>query len=119
LHWRVGGGTLLLVAGVAVILAGVWEFRAARTTVDPLHPASASAMVQSGIYRRTRNPMYLGMLLALAGWSVWLASPAAMTVLPAFVLYLNRFQIAPEEQALAALFGAEFNQYRRSVRRWL
>jgi protein-S-isoprenylcysteine O-methyltransferase Ste14 len=76
-------------------------------------------MVRSGIYRHTRNPMYLGMLLVLAAWAVWLASPAAFAVLPVFLLYLNRYQIEPEERILAGLFGGEFDAYRRSVRRWL
>ena len=63
--------------------------------------------------------MYLGMLLVLAGWAVWLASVAAVAVLPAFVLYMNRLQIEPEERALASRFGSDFEDYRRSVRRWL
>ncbi len=100
-------------------VAGVREFRRASTTVNPLTPAAASAMVRSGIYRHTRNPMYLGMLLVLAGWAAWLASVAAVAVLPAFVLYMNRLQIEPEERALASLFGSDFEDYRRSVRRWL
>jgi protein-S-isoprenylcysteine O-methyltransferase Ste14 len=123
LHWptpvRSGAGLLLFATGVAVALAGVREFRRASTTVNPMTPAAASALVRSGIYRRTRNPMYLGMLLMLAGWAVWLASVAAGAVLPAFVLYMNRLQIEPEEQALASRFGRDFEDYRRSVRRWL
>ena len=123
LHWptplRFAGALLLFAAGVAIAVAGVREFRRASTTVNPLTPAAASAMVRSGIYRHSRNPMYLGMLLVLAGWAVWLASLAAVAVLPVFVLYLNRLQIEPEERALASRFGADFEEYRRSVRRWL
>jgi protein-S-isoprenylcysteine O-methyltransferase Ste14 len=117
--WRASAALLLLAAGITVAVAGVREFRRARTTVNPLTPAAASAMVRSGVYRHTRNPMYLGMLLALAGWAVWLASLLAVAVLPVFVLYLNRLQIEPEERALASRFGADFEEYRRSVRRWL
>ena len=109
----------LLAVGVAVALAGVREFRRASTTVNPLQPSSASAMVRSGIYGRSRNPMYLGMLLVLGGWAAWLASPLALLGLPAFVAFLNRYQIRPEERVLAALFSDEFADYRRSVRRWL
>jgi protein-S-isoprenylcysteine O-methyltransferase Ste14 len=109
----------LLAVGVAIVLAGVREFRRASTTVNPLKPAGASAMVRSGIYGHSRNPMYLGMLLALGGWAAWLASPLALLGLPAFVAYLNRYQIGPEERVLAALFSEEFADYRRSVRRWL
>jgi len=117
--WRLGTAVLLLATGVLVAVAGVLEFRRARTTVNPTTPQAATSMVRSGIYRHTRNPMYLGMLLVLAGWAVWLASLAAVAVLPVFVLYLNRLQIEPEERALASRFGADFEEYRRSVRRWL
>jgi protein-S-isoprenylcysteine O-methyltransferase Ste14 len=118
-YWRLGAAVSLFVAGVVVAVAGVLEFRRARTTVNPTTPQAATSMVRSGIYRHTRNPMYLGMLLVLAGWAVWLASLAAVAVLPVFVLYLNRLQIEPEERALASRFGADFEEYRRSVRRWL
>ena len=72
-----------------------------------------------GIYRWTRNPMYLAMLLVLVAWACIVANVAALAILPLFVAYLNRFQIGPEERALQARFGAEFEQYRRNVRRWL
>lgn len=118
-HWRLGAALSLLAAGVLVAVAGVLEFHRARTTVNPTKPEATSSMVRSGIYRHTRNPMYLGMLFALAAWAVWLASLAAFAVLPAFVLYLNRWQIEPEERVLAGLFAGEFAAYRRCVRRWL
>ena len=117
--WRLGTAVLLLATGVLVAVAGVLEFRRARTTVNPTTPQAASSMVRSGIYRHTRNPMYLGMLLVLAAWAAWLANPAAAAVLPAFLLYINRFQIEPEERILSRLFAGEFDAYRRSVRRWL
>ncbi len=117
--WRLGTGLLLLIAGLLVAAAGVLEFRRARTTVNPTTPQATSSMVRSGIYRHTRNPMYLGMLLVLTAWAAWLANPAAFAVVPAFVLYINRFQIEPEERILAELFAGEFDAYRRSVRRWL
>ena len=117
--WRLGIAVLLLTTGVVVAVAGVLEFRRARTTVNPTTPQAASSMVRAGIYRHTRNPMYLGMLLILAAWAAWLANLAAAAVLPAFLLYINRFQIKPEERILAGLFAADFDAYRRSVRRWL
>jgi protein-S-isoprenylcysteine O-methyltransferase Ste14 len=118
-HWRLGTAVLLLAAGVLVAVAGVLEFRRARTTVNPTTPQAASSMVRSGIYRHSRNPMYLGMLFMLVAWAAWLANPAAAAVLPAFLLYINRFQIEPEERILARQFAGEFDAYRRSVRRWL
>jgi protein-S-isoprenylcysteine O-methyltransferase Ste14 len=117
-YWRLVTALLLLAAGILVAVAGVLEFHRARTTVNPTTPQAASAMVRSGIYRHTRNPMYLGMLLMLVAWAAWLASPGACVVLPAFFAYINRFQIEPEERILARLFPGEFDDYRQSVRRW-
>ena len=109
---------LLLVAG-AIGIAGVRAFDRARTTVDPLRPERASALVTSGIYRRTRNPMYVALAIALLAWALWLEHPLAVLGVPAFVAWINRFQITPEERALRALFGAEFERYCSEVRRWL
>lgn len=109
----------LVLAGAATCLAGVASFRRARTTVNPLKPDSASALVVSGIYNHSRNPMYLGFLLILAGWAVYLSNGLAILFLPAFVLYVNRFQIRPEERALAALFSRRYEEYCGTVSRWL
>ena len=110
---------LLAVAGLAVAAIAIVQFRRALTTPNPMKPHEASALVATGIYRLSRNPMYVGDLLILAAWAVWLANVAAFLGLPAFVAYLNRFQIAPEERVLEARFGAGYHAYRRSVRRWL
>jgi protein-S-isoprenylcysteine O-methyltransferase Ste14 len=87
--------------------------------VNPLQPDAASSLVSGGVYRWTRNPMYLGMALVLLAWAVYLSSIAALAVLPLFIVYINRFQIEPEERALEARFGAQFERYRKAVRRWL
>ena len=108
----------LVVAGGLVALAGVSAFRRARTTVNPMHPDTSSTLVTSGIYRYTRNPMYLGFLLILAGYGVWLANLPALLWLIGYVLYLTRFQIIPEERWLSQKFGADFQYYRERVRRW-
>jgi protein-S-isoprenylcysteine O-methyltransferase Ste14 len=105
--------------GLALGLAGVWTFRVARTTVNPLAPEQASSVVTTGVYRRTRNPMYLGLLLGLVAWACWLQSLPSLIVLPAFVAYMNAFQIGPEERALRGSFGESYVQYCRRVRRWL
>ncbi|HVL56435.1 MAG TPA: isoprenylcysteine carboxylmethyltransferase family protein [Burkholderiaceae bacterium] len=109
----------LAAAGAAVALAGVIEFRRAHTTIDPRRPSAASALVVQGIYRYTRNPMYLGMLIVLLGWAVYLAKLSAFLALPLFVWYLTVFQIRPEERALRERFGAEFDAYAARVRRWV
>jgi protein-S-isoprenylcysteine O-methyltransferase Ste14 len=105
--------------GAAIGFAGVWSFHRARTTVNPWRPHAASELVVSGIYQRTRNPMYLGLLLALVGWGLYLANVYALLLAGTFVPYMNRFQIRPEERALEQAFGQDFPDYCRQVRRWL
>lgn len=109
----------LIGAGLLFVLAGGISFRRARTTVNPLKPEAASALVTSGVYRYTRNPMYVGFALWLLAWGLYLASPLVLLGVLGFVLYMNRLQIAPEERALGQLFGADFAAYRQRVRRWL
>jgi protein-S-isoprenylcysteine O-methyltransferase Ste14 len=105
--------------GVACSLLGVASFRRARTTLNPLTPDATTSLVVSGIYRVTRNPMYLGFLFLLMAEIAWLAHLLALLLAPAFVVYLNRFQIGPEEIALQSRFGAEFQSYAHRVRRWV
>lgn len=118
----VGSSTIalvLVVLGGALASAGVIAFRGKRTTINPLTPNASSSVVSSGVYRVSRNPMYLGFLLALAGWAVYLSNAGAALLLPVFVAYMTRYQIKPEERALLAKFGSEFAQYMSRVRRWL
>lgn len=110
-------GTALL--GALVSILGVVSFKRAKTTVNPMKPESASSLVVAGIYRVTRNPMYLGMLLILLAWAAWLSNALAFPPVPLFVLYMNVFQIRPEERALEARFGPEFVAYQKQVRRWI
>lgn len=107
------------IVGLAVDIAGILQFRKLRTTVNPLRPGKASALVTGGILHWTRNPMYLGMAVMLLGWAAYLSNPLSLLGIPCFVAYLDRFQIAPEERALQARFGAAFLAYRERVRRWL
>ncbi len=107
------------VAGVAISVAGILSFRRARTTTNPTRPEAASSLVSAGIYQMTRNPMYLGLLLVLIAWAVFLSSAWALLGAAGFVLYMSRFQIAPEERALLRLFGSEYASYKARVRRWL
>ena len=109
----------LALMGALTCLAGVGSFRRAKTTVNPIKPDSASSLVVSGVYGYTRNPMYLGFLLILSGWAALLSNLLALAVLPAFVLSINRFQISPEERALASLFADDYAKYRARVPRWL
>lgn len=111
--------TGLATTGLLSAILGVVSFRRARTTVNPLRPETSSALVVSGIYRLTRNPMYLGMLLVLLGWAAFLTHALALAYPVLFVLLMNRLQIQPEERALTAMFGANFADYQSKVRRWL
>ena len=110
---------LFAAAGAAICLLGVRAFHRAQTTVNPLQPETATALVTRGIYRFTRNPMYLGFTLVLLAAALYLRSVAALLVVPVFVAYLTAFQVIPEERALAARFGAAFAAYRQRARRWL
>lgn len=110
---------VLLLAAAALGIAGLRAFRNARTTSNPLHPQRASSLVTGGIYRHTRNPMYVAVAVALLAWAAWLAHALAPLGVAAFVAWIDRRQIPSEERALRALFGAEFERYCREVRRWL
>ena len=116
---RVLVASALLVPGIAIVLMGVLAFRKASTTVDPRFPENASHIVSSGIYRFTRNPMYLGMLVVLIAWMALLSNVGTSVIPALFALYITRWQIVPEERALAEKFGAEYEGYCKSVRRWL
>ena len=116
---RIPLSVALALAGVLVSLAGVLAFRRHHTTVNPLKPQAASALVSTGVYAFTRNPMYLGMLVVLVAWGLYLSNLAAAVLVPLFVPCLNRLQILPEERVLRAKFGAAFDAYAARVRRWI
>lgn len=106
-------------AGVSLWAGALREFRRANTTVDPLVPDSASALVTTGPFRVSRNPIYLGMVMALVANAVRRGSRVALLPAAALTLVIDRWQIQPEERALRKLFGAEYEAYRRRTRRWL
>jgi protein-S-isoprenylcysteine O-methyltransferase Ste14 len=110
---------LLVLAGLGAALAGVLAFRRARTTVNPMAPQRSTTVVRTGLYRLSRNPMYLGLALALLGLAAWGSSLTGYALVPAFCAYLTRFQIKPEERALLQRFGPEFTDYMGQVRRWI
>lgn len=99
-------------------LAGL-NFKSAETTVNPLKPSNASSLVVSGIYKVSRNPMYLGLLIILSAWFLYLGNFFTLVVLPVFVWYITNFQIKPEEEALRKIFSQEYENYCSQVRRWI
>lgn len=110
---------IFAIIGMQIAVAGVRQCHEAKTTVNPLKPESSAHLVTVGVYKVSRNPMYLGFLLALIGWGVWLGSLTAFIWVLFFAWYMTRFQIQPEERALAQQFGDQYLAYTKNVRRWL
>jgi protein-S-isoprenylcysteine O-methyltransferase Ste14 len=112
-------GWLFAVAGMGIAVAAFERFKQASTTVNPREPHTASNLVTGGVYRISRNPMYLGLLMILMGWALDLGTASPWIVPPVFVFIVTVLQIIPEEQALEKLFGEQYVEYRRRVARWL
>lgn len=112
-------GAVAVLCGLAIALWGVVAFRRAQTTVDPRHPERSGRLVTTGIYRWSRNPMYLGFVLVLVGMAVALQTPAGLVLAVLTAGYLDRFQIRPEERRLRQRFPSEFATYCAVVRRWI
>ena len=106
-------------AGLLLNVIPKLAFGRAGTTVNPLRPDKATALVSSGIFRYSRNPMYVGQALLLLAWVLYVGHWLGLFAVPLFVLYITRFQIVPEERVLAARFADEYAEFRRRVHRWL
>lgn len=111
----VGLGAIGLGSGIM----GVVQFKKAQTTPNPQALEEVSSLVTSGIYRYSRNPMYVGLVFILLGWALYLSHLLAFVWLPIFVLYMTRFQIWPEERAMKQKFGDAYQAYLTRVRRWI
>ncbi len=109
----------LIALGLLVDLSAIAFFLLAKTTVNPFQPEKSSALVTSGIYQITRNPMYIGLICLLFAWTIWLGSFFGLIVIVLFQQYITRFQIMPEERALRQIFGKDYDDYCSQVRRWL
>jgi protein-S-isoprenylcysteine O-methyltransferase Ste14 len=117
--WRWIAAAVLALGGLLVARSGVRNFGRAGTTINPVKIDAVSALVTTGTFAHTRNPMYLGMTLLLLGWAVALSGVWTLLGPLLFVLFITRFQVLPEEAVLAARFGASYDAYRRRVRRWI
>ncbi|MEI7577427.1 MAG: isoprenylcysteine carboxylmethyltransferase family protein [Armatimonadota bacterium] len=115
---QIGIGSAIIFAGFSLAGLGVREFRKSKTTINPVMVDSAVVLVTSGVFRRTRNPMYLGFAVMLVGLAIALRNPLAFVGPLAFFLYINKFQIGPEERAMERRFGAAYKEYKQTVRRW-
>jgi protein-S-isoprenylcysteine O-methyltransferase Ste14 len=110
---------IVAACGFGVAVAAAIAFAIHRTTIDPRKPERTRALVTGGVYRFSRNPIYLGDTVLLLAWALYLANPLAFAIVPAFVAWMNAFQIAAEERFLRARFGAAYHEYGARVRRWL
>jgi protein-S-isoprenylcysteine O-methyltransferase Ste14 len=109
----------IAVFAILIDVAALWAFRKARTTINPRHPDTTSKIVTYGVYGWSRNPMYVGLVLLLTAVVVWLGQPLGAVAIAALALYLQTFQIEPEERILEARFGTAYTAYREKVRRWV
>lgn len=110
---------IFLALGVLIVFSGIIAFRMKGTTVDPLHPEKASSLVKSGIYKYTRNPMYLGMAFVLIGGIIRVGNPIGLLAIIFFIWYITIFQIKPEEEILKEIFKEEYRRYCQKVNRWI
>ena len=117
--WPRVAAVLLALTGFGIAIAGIVQFRRHSTTVDPLNPDRASALVTDGIFTRTRNPMYLGLLLVLIGYGFWLSSLSALLISLVFIPLITASQISTEERVMEDLFGEAYRSYKQRTRRWL
>ena len=116
--WQLVLAAALLLQGVVIAMAGVYEFVRVDTTVHPFHPEHTQTVVVRGVYALSRNPMYVGMLLCVAAAVLYLGQPWNVLWCVAFYAYITCFQIQPEERILAQKFGEPYRQYCQQVRRW-
>lgn len=109
------------VAGIGLLLTslGFFQFKRAKTTISPVKIEAASAIVSDGVFRHSRNPMYVGFTLILVGWAGCLARPWLLLAPASFIAFMTRYQIIPEERVLTAKFGRAYTDYQARVRRWL
>jgi len=109
----------ICIIGIGIDLVSVGLFARNKTTVSPFSPNKTEALVTSGLYQYTRNPMYLGMACILTGLGVWLGNFASFAMIPCFIWYITQLQIIPEEEILLEKFGEEYGEYMLRVRRWI
>ena len=119
LHWWQVFVVIIVAFGASYTIPAIRQFGEAETTINPLKPEEASSLVTTGVFGRSRNPMYVGLAMALLAWATWLGSLTNIALIALFVVVITQLQIKPEEAALRELFGAEYDEYCRNVRRWI
>ena len=112
-------GILLLLGGAMILISAVRSFKKDKTTINPLSPEQATKLVTDGIFKYSRNPMYLGMALVLGSMAVFFNLLGGVILITLFCLYITKFQIIPEERAMRDLFLDVFDKYTKVTRRWI
>lgn len=110
---------LLVLLAFTLGISALYIFKKHQTTYHPHCPEKSRTVVSSGIYRYSRNPMYLAMILLLVALALYLQNIACFAVIPLFIGYMTIFQIMPEERILNQNFGQSYQCYKKQVRRWL
>ena len=112
-------GSIIIFAGFMIIFIAARQFKKANTTINPLKPNNASVLVSKGVFSYSRNPMYLGMLLIIIGFSIIHNLMAVLVIMPIWIIYMTYLQIIPEEEAMEILFEEDFINYCKKTRRWI
>ena len=112
-------GMATILSGGLIDLSSFIKFLISKTTVNPFKPEKAQTLVTTGMYQFSRNPMYLGLLLLLIGWALYVGALSAILLIPLFILLITTMQIQPEEIILEEIFGQSYIEYKRNVRRWI
>ena len=111
---------LFLIIGFVIIFSATKEFRKSETTVNPMKPETSTCLVTLGIFKYSRNPMYLGLTSILLASCFYFSSFLGVILyVPLFIFYITVFQIIPEEEAMKNLFNDEYLDYCSKVRRWI
>ena len=110
---------LVLIMGLVCVLPSFRLFARYKTTISPLTPSDTAALVTEGMYRYSRNPMYLGLLLVTIASTIWFGTWLGIIINIVFIFLINFLQIIPEEEALLTIFGEEYEEYKKNVRRWI
>ena len=112
-------GVLVVAIGLGCAVPSFRLFAKNKTTISPFTPSETTALVTSGMYRYSRNPMYLGLVLLTIAATIFFGTWLGIVIVVAFIFLLNLLQIIPEEEALLDIFGEEYVEYKKKARRWI
>lgn len=117
--WQFWATLFCTIIAILFDLPALYSFYRVKTSINPLRPENAKHLVTSGVFRLSRNPMYVGLVFWLLAFGCFISSFWILPGAVIFIIYITLFQILPEEKALKVNFGDEFEQYKKHVRMWL